>query len=268
MAEQTGKSGVSRILDKGRTVVYDGKSTEGKRGARRQLTDANEFFTHFNTGATIPPGVTKTDEGTPVAAITYGTGLGGTAVATSDDVAAASIHLDSTSLIWQADRQTAGQPLVFETKVKFGTLTAREFWFGISDANNDTAIYALSLTSTFTTSVPTDAAVVGYSATPTSGAAFTSGGNQHVALATKADVDAIVATGCGAVATATYYTYRVEVDADGNAAYFVDGKFLGKKTGALTKTVPLGFVCYAIPRTTAGSSEAVMTIDYIYMGGK
>jgi len=32
--------------------------------------------------------------------------------------------------------------------------------------------------------------------------------------------------------------------------------------------VPLTHIAYGIPRATAGSSEAVFTMDYVYMGGK
>jgi len=256
------------VRDTGRVLEYRDKSVESRSGGRSKLTDANEFFDHFNTGGTISPGLVLTAEGSAVAAAAYGAGLGGTAVITSDDVAAKSHSLNGAGLIWEADRQSADQPLVFEIKVKVGTLAGREFWFGLSDALADTDPIALSLTSTFTTSVPTDGVYIGYSDTPTSGAAFLTGGNSHTAISIIANANAVVATGTAAFATDTYYVYRIEVDAQGNAAWFVDGKFFTSKAAALTKTVPLTFVAYAVPRTTAGSGEAVMTIDYIYCGGK
>lgn len=262
-----------QIKDLGTKVRYERKSTVRKQGSLDK-TDANEFFTHFNTGGTIPPGLTLTHEGTPVAAATYGTGLGGTAVITSDDVAAKSSSLNGSGLVWQADRQLDGAPLVFECKVKVGTLATREFWFGVSDALADTDPVALSLTSTFTTSVPTDAVLIGYSDTPTSGAAFLTGGNSHTAISIIADANTIVNTpasvangGKGAFATATYYTYRIEIDKNGNAAWFIDDQFYCSMGNAVTPTVPLTPVMYGIPRATAGGSEAVFTVDYVYMGG-
>jgi len=227
----------------------------------------NTLFSHFNAGATIPLGFTLTADGTAVAAATYGTGLGGTAVITSDDVAAAAHSLTSTALQWQADRQATGDPIVFECKVKVGTLAAREFFFGITDAVADANPIALSVTSTFTTSTPDDFALIGYSDTPTSGAAFTTGGNQHVAISGLATVNSVVAVGGGAFATAVYYTYRIELDPNGTARFYVNGALIATKTTALTTTVPLGLLATAIPRTTAGSGEAVMTIDYIGISG-
>lgn len=256
------------ILDKGRTVTYEDKSLEFRDGGRGGLRVANEFFTHFNTGATIPPGLTQTVT-TPVAAATYGTGLGGTTVQTSDDVlATGAVELATTSGIWQANRQNADQPLVFETKVKLGTLATREFFFGFSDAVTDPNAIALSTTSTFTTSAPTDGVYLGFSATPTSGAAFLAGGNPWAAISIIADTNTIPGAGTAAVATDTYYTLRIEVDASGNAAYFVDGKFIVGKAAAITATVPLFGYCTGIPRTSAGGSEAVFTMDYLYIGGK
>lgn len=258
------------IKDIGKLIEYNGKSREGRNGSRGKLNVTNEFLEHFNGASTIPPGLVLTNEGSAVTAAAYGAGLGGTAVITSDDVTAKSASLNGVGLLWEADRQTADQPLVYEIKVKVGTLTGREFWFGLSDALTDTDPIALSLTSTFTTSVPTDGVYIGYSDTPTSGAAFLSGGNSHTAISIKTDVNTIVSPtgGTGAAfVTDTYYTYRIEVDKNGNAAFFINGKFFCAKAAALTKTVPLTHVAYGVPRATAGSSEAVYTVDYIYCGG-
>lgn len=258
------------IKDQGRKVTYGDKSLEFERESRSGLARCNEYFTHFNKGSVIPPGITLTNEGTAVSAVTYGLGLGGTAVLTTDDVLAKSGQL-TTYALWEADSLASGQSLVFEARVKFGTLATREFFVGFTDAGAegvDTDPIALSTTSTFTTSVPTNAALVGYSDTPTSGVAFTSGGNNHTAISINTDVNTVVATGAGAVVTATYYTYRVEIDSNGDAAYFVNGAFLGAMGAAVAVNVPLAGILLATPRATAGSSEAVLTADYMYVGGK
>lgn len=254
------------IRDKGKVVEHTNKGIEFDVSSRSRLARANEYFQHFNGQTTVPAGIALREEGTTTSAATYGIGLGGEATITSDDVAAKSDSLNGIGLLWECDRQPTGQPIVFEARWKAGaTLTANEFWLGISDAFDDTDPIALSLTSTFTTSVPTDGAYIGYSDTPTSGAAFTSGGNQHTAISIINNTNAVVATGQGAFAASTYYTYRIQLDASGNAAYFVNGNLLGVKGGAVTATVPLTFVMYCVPRTTA---SAAMTIDYVYMGGK
>lgn len=249
------------------SYIEQSRSIEFRNGARSKLNTANEVLYHFNDGATIPAGLTLTADGTAVAAATYGTGLGGTAVITSDDVAGAT-HQLATGLLWECDRLTGNQLLVFECKVKVGTLAGREFFFGFTDAVADANPIALSTTSTFTTSAPDDFALIGYSDTPTSGAAFTTGGNWHTAISGLATVNSVVATGGRAkFATATYYTYRVTLDAGGNAVFFVDGKYVGSKGSAVTPTVPLCATAFGTPRATAGSSEAVFTLDYMYIGG-
>ena len=258
---------MGRVLEKGRFLEHDGKSVEYRNGSRSQLNTSNEVLEHFNRGATIPPGFVLTAEGTAVSAATYGTGAGGWAVITSDDVLAKSHSLNGAGLNWQADRQSEGSPLVYEIRVKAGTLAGREFWFGLSDDLADTDPIALSLTSTFTTSVPTDGVFIGYSDTPTSGAAFTTGGNQHAAISINGDTNVVAGVGGGAFATDTFYTYRIEVSSEGNAVWFVNGKVIASKGEAISVDVPLTHVAYAVPRATAGSSEVVMTIDYIYVGG-
>lgn len=222
----------------------------------------NFVFTHFNE-RTIPNIVTLTEEGGTTAAATYG-GIGGVATITSDDVAAKTDQL-TTSLGWQADRQLTGRPIVAEVRWKTGaTITASEYWIGLTDAAPDTDPIALSSTSTFTTSVPTDGVYMGYSATPTSGAAFTSGGNLHTAIAIKGDANTIVGTGGGVFAAATYYVYRFEVDVDGTTRYYLNGTLLFTQSAALTVTVPLCLMVCATPRTTV---SAVIAVDYMGIRG-
>ena len=225
---------------------------------------ANTYVEHFNRGTTIPAGLVLTEEGTTTAAATYGTGLGGRAVITSDDVAAKTDQL-TTQLLWQANRQPVGYPLIAEFRWKTGaTITASEYWIGLTDANPDTDPIALSTTSTFTTSVPTDGVYMGYSATPTSGAAFTTGGNQHTAISISTNTDTIVATGAGIFVAATDYIYRFEVDYLGNCNYYVNGYLLGSKTVALNPAVPLCAMVCASPRTTV---SAAISVDYIAVAG-
>jgi hypothetical protein len=218
---------------------------------------------HDFTGPTIPPGLTLTQQGTPTAAAAYGTVLGGGAVLTTDDVAATTSEI-ATGLVFQVNRQVAGDPLVFEAKFRIDEKDTAEVFLGFTDAVTDGDNIALSATSTFTTSAASNAVLLGYSATPTSGAAFTSGGNQHTAISINGNTDAVVATGAGAFAEAVDYWYRIEIDSDGTARYYVNGSLLATKASAVAVNVPLCAYALITPRTT---SARVLTLRSLYARG-
>lgn len=254
----------------GKSVFASGnlEMAEVQGGLSSAKPYANHAYTHF-LGRTIPGMFTLTEEGTTTAAATYGTGLGGTAVITSDDVAAKTDQL-TTGLCWQPDRQPSGYPLIAEVRWKTGaTITASEYWIGLTDAAPDTDPIALSTSSTFTTSVPTDGVYMGYSATPTSGAAFTTGGNKHTAIAIKADANTLgtsfsTPVVAGVFAANTYYIYTFEMDADGTTRFYIDGALVGTQSAAVTATVPLCLMICASPRTTV---SAAITVDYALIAG-
>lgn len=226
----------------------------------------NGQFTHF-TERTVPNWLTLTEEGTTTAAATYGLGLQGEATMTSDDIAAKSDQWTS-GLCWQINRQASGDPLIAEVRWKAGaTITASEYWVGLTDAAPDTDPIALSTTSTFTTSVPSDGLYMGYSATPTSGAAFTSGGNQHTMIGINNDTNTIITTGGGAFAASTYYTYRFECDVTGVSRAYINGTLIGTTTAATGPriTVPLCLMICVTPRTTV---SAAITADYAGISGR
>lgn len=215
----------------------------------------------FSTGV-LPAGIIYTSESAGSAGYTTGQ-----AVLTTAATADKSLTLD-TGLIWKTNRQQTGEPLVFEARVQPGaTITSMEYWVGITDAGSeavDTAIYKMGTDSTFSVSVPTDGVFLGFSTLPTSGGAFTTGGNQHIAIATKADTDTLVATGGGAVAASTFYNYRIELDANGTARFYVNDQLLGTQVAALTTTVAVAGLVTVIPRTTAAR---ILTVDYAYISG-
>jgi len=213
----------------------------------------NSVSTNFREPI-VPPGFKLTEEGTTTAAATYGTAAGGAATMTTDDIAAKTDQW-TTGLCWQVNRQASGSPLIAEVVWQTGaTITASEYWIGLTDASPDTDPIALSTTSTFTTSVPTDGVYMGYSATPTSGAAFTTGGNLHTAISINANTNAIVGTDGGIFVAATDYTYRFEIDVDGTCRYYLNGSLLFTKASALAITVPLCLMICAAPRTTASAA--------------
>jgi len=213
----------------------------------------NSISTNFREPI-VPPGFKLTEEGTTTAAATYGTAAGGLATMTTDDVAAKTDQC-TTGLCWQVNRQPTGSPLIAEVVWKTGaTITASEYFIGITDASPDTDPIALSTTSTFTTSVPTDGVYMGYSATPTSGSAYTAGGNQHTAISIATDVNTIVGTGGGIFVAATNYTYRFEIDVTGTCRYYLNGNLLFTQASALAITVPLCLMICATPRTTVSAA--------------
>jgi hypothetical protein len=240
--------------------VFNPGLMQGTRGPY-----SNFFFTDFIGATTIPAGLTLTSEGTTTAAATYGIGLGGESTITSDDVAAKTEQL-STQLNWQVNRQPTGYPLVAEFRVKTGaTITASEYFWGITDAVADTDPIAMSSTSTFTTHVPTNGVYMGYSATPSSGAAFTTGGNQHIMVSINGDTNAVVGVGGGAFVAATYYHYRFEVDpSTGDCRYYLNGTLLATKTAAIAVNVPLCISAWSAPRTTV---SAAITLDSMGIWG-
>ena len=219
------------------------------------------FVTAFGEGV-LPAGLIYTSESGGSAGYTTGQ-----AVLTTSALAAKSLTLD-TGLPWKTNRQATGEPLVFECRVQPGaTITSMEYWVGLTDAGAeavDTAIYAIAADSTFTTSVPTDGVFLGFSTTPSSGAGYLAAGNQHLAIATKADTDTLVAAGGGSVAASTWYNYRIELDANGTARYYVNDVLLATQATALTITVALAAVVTVIPRTTAAR---ILTVDYIHASG-
>lgn len=220
---------------------------------------------HFShcTERIVPSWLTLTEEGSTTSAATYGLTVGGVMTMTTDDIAAKSDQW-TTAAVFQPDHQVAGEPIIAEVKWKTGsTITASEYWVGLTDAAPDTDPIALSTTSTFTTSVPTDGIYMGYSATPTSGAAYTAAGNQHTIISIKGDANAIVATTGSTFVAATYYVYRFELAYDGSCKVYKDNVLLTTVTG-LTTTVPYALMVCATPRTTV---SAAISVDYIGISG-
>ena len=265
MTEQTNRIGELFGVDGNNTrAVQRGQANSALSyvnslvGTYDDVNYAVVYETGFS-GATIPAGLTLTEEGTTTAAATYS----GQATMTSDDVAAKSDQL-TTPLSWKPANQV-DKPLIFQCRWKTGaTITASEYWIGLTDASPDTDPIALSTTSTFTTSEPTDGVYLGYSATPTSGAAFTTGGNQHTAISISTNTNTIVASGGGKFLAATYYIYRFEIDANGTCRYYVNGNLLGTQAAAVDPTKALCAMVCATPRTTV---SAAITCKSILVAG-
>lgn len=71
----------------------------------------------------------------------------------------------------------------------------------------------------------------------------------------------------GAINDATaFHVYRIDVDIDGIAKLFVDGKF-GGKTTALRNTIPMCAYFDVVTLTASGANtSAILDVDYVYVG--
>jgi hypothetical protein len=63
------------------------------------------------------------------------------------------------------------------------------------------------------------------------------------------------------IALDTYHIYRIQIDALGNARYFIDGALVAEHLLAVTTTDPLCFTIQAL--ITAGSTADFVKIDYV-----
>ncbi len=284
------KNGV--ILDRGKRVVYKGKSINGRLGSR-VFSDSPTYFTHF-TGivagdTTAPePWLTYTATGTVTSNSTIA-GLGGIYTIYPDNTAAGGVEL-STPLAFQPDTNA---PLVFETRLRVSsTFATTEVFFGFADALSYTGKpYTVTTGSAITgTNAPDDFAGFAISSVPTGGALFntaidggTTDGTFLGLIQSIDSTDTISAAtfnnglnmGLQAVSTigavndcTSFHVYRVEINKhsgadEARAEFFVDGKYCGK-TGLIDATVPLcGYI--GVCQTSTGA--AAVAIDYIYTGG-
>lgn len=300
------KRHVGEVVDRGSRLVHKGKSIHLRKGSK-VFSDSPQYFTHFTewpagaytaTGPIGPDGaLTYTSTGTAVTNPTLG-GLGGVLTLTTDDVQFKAEEL-ATPLAFQIDTNA---PLVFETRLKVAGAASsseatREAFFGFADALTYTSgrPYTVTTASAITgTNVPADFIGFAISGVPTSGAGFntdidgsgTDGQNvgfiQSVAtvdtytalkftVAGVQDAGRFVANAAGTTGAindvSAYHVYRIEIDIDGYARMFVDGKYCGK-SGALTATVPLGAYFDVVSLTGSGANtSATMSIDYVYVGG-
>lgn len=142
---------------------------------------------------------------------------------------------------------------VFETRLgNISALTSQCIFFGLSDA--DTLLSAFTRTTTTTTANATNGVGFLQDAASTNthlyAVAVNAGGSpQSVALGV--DVD-----------TAKYHTYRVEIDALGNANFFIDGLQVGTILLAVATTALLTPGVNMFSEATSASQT--LLIDYVW----
>lgn len=188
--------------------------------------------------------------------------LGGSAVGTMGAGAGATMAVNGVSIddgmkTWQANK--AG--LMMEARVKTDALTSRAIFIGFTDT-------VASLLMPFTLS----AGVLTSNSTDACGFLF----DTAATLATMKlvgvanDVDTVVQdTAVAGLATAAYHVFRVEVDASGNASFFIDGIQVGtapvagvnyNMAAAMRATIPVSPIIAGFTRSAVSGT---ITTDWI-----
>lgn len=256
-----------KMSDQGKVLDFDGKDIRMRNGARI-LPRGPALFSHFLEGvaATATAGFTATSTGGTVFTSAAGA-EGGQMLAVGGAVNGNADELAGFKLNWKPSTMATRKPISMETRVKFtSTSSVGEFVIGWSGtvAPASSLAYAVSATSTLTTSVPSEFAGFVFSSTATSGTAFTTGGNPFSLLTTKADVDTITRSQNEVIhATAVFHTFRVDIDVNGTALFFIDDKYKGMVNTAVTPTVALTPYIGAVARSATAVTTAV---DYLFAG--
>jgi hypothetical protein len=167
------------------------------------------------------------------------------------------------NVVWAPATMAGTQYLSMEARVKvIGATTATDGDFGIGFADAVTygaAPFVVSATSTLTSTGAVDWAGFYYSSLATSGALFGIVGFLGSKNSTKSAVNATTLT-----KDSLFHTYRVDIDASGNATGFIDGEQTGFQPACVTAATAL--TPYITVIGTATHANA-MSIDYIWVGG-
>ena len=152
----------------------------------------------------------------------------------------------ATALNYQADN---GGPLSAEFRVKSVTaITTRAYFIGFTDVvPSGTLENPIEQSGTTLTSTASNAVGFMYDTASTT--------DNWYAVGVKADTDAVsVETGVAPAAAGTYQTLKVVVNQDGDADFYIDGKWEGRVDNAVTASTSLCAICLVETRTGGASS--------------
>lgn len=187
--------------------------------------------------------------------------LGGAAVGTMGANAGVSyatngVQIDDGVLAWQANKGG----LMMEARVKTDALTSRAIFIGFTDQ-----VAALEMPFTIAAAVLTSNAsdAVGFLFDTAATAATV----KLVGVANDVD-DAVQDVGVAGLATAAYHLFRVEIDALGNTAFYIDGLPVGtlvagtnyNMAAALRPSIPLSPV---VAGFTRAAGTGTITLDWL-----
>lgn len=154
-------------------------------------------------------------------------------------------------------------PIVAECRVQFPDLDYKQFYFGLTDVNDDATILegeTLTGVTTALTLTASDLCGFFYSAELTEDEMWHyiyNGGTT-----TGETVAASVQSGIDAVA-GEYDVLRLEVDNNGTARWFMDGVLKKTLAGAVSTTVDLALICMVEAKDTAAIEYA--KVDYCWL---
>ena len=183
-------------------------------------------------------------------------GIGGTLQITTGDSATLTMAGNGAQfesfLSWQA----SNGGLYAEARLQLDIITSQAIFFGFTDqvAALEMPFNSAGSADTITSNASNGVGFMFDTAMTT---------DEWWAVGVKADTDGThVTTGVGPTA-ATYQTLRVEVDADGNAAFFIDGVRKATMTSAITGATDLTPVIAGFARATTSVN---ILVDYIDVG--
>lgn len=193
-----------------------------------------------------------TDSATSDAAPLSG-GIGGVLRITTGD-AGTGLAADQIEVLEILQWKSEGGGLAFQTRLKLSAITTCYGFMGFTDqaASLEAPIESAASGDTITTNA-TDA--VGFMFDTRMAT------DNWWLVGVANDVDATAQNSALAPVADTYQTFRLEIDKDGNASFFINGAPIGTKmSGAVTKSVAL------VPIITFGKTSvaASMTIDVDY----
>lgn len=168
-----------------------------------------------------------------------------TTTATAGTIAADGVQLQG-SLQWKASSKS----LLFETRLKIDVITNQYIWAGFTDQ-----IAALQ--------APATLSVVTFTRNATNLAGFLID-----TAATTVTWRGVGKTAAGsvdsgtAIVAATYVTLRVQLDALGNATYFINKRRIGTLTGVVTAGTLLAPAIVVVPRTASAKN---LDVDYVWV---
>jgi len=134
-------------------------------------------------------------------------------------------------------------------------ITLRAIYAGFIDVIASTVEMPIEMAAEVLTSTASDACGFMYDTDSTN--------DTWYCVGVKADADATpVDSGIAPAAAGTSQTLRVVVNADGKAEYFIDGKYVGSVTNAITASTA---VCFGVCLEARESAAKTLDSDYIYV---
>lgn len=243
----------------GKMVVRKGFRA-GDHGSQIDLPSPSRatFFDDFvgdtlNTNAWVA--LEGTDSATSDAAILSG-GIGGVLRMTTGDagtgLAADMEQLSVNALQWQA----SNGDLVFEARVKLSAITTCYVFLGFTDTVSFEAPIESAASGDTLTSTASDAVGFMFDTRMST--------DDWWLVGVAGDTDATAQDVGSAPVAAEYATYRVEVDADGVASFFINGVQVGSRmAGAVTAGTDLT-PTLAVSKTSVAASMT-MDVDYVHV---